>query len=275
MSLLVASLIVLGSLGLIFGVGLAIASKKFYVKVDPKIEKIEEILPGANCGACGYPGCSGYAEAIIEKNADINLCAPGGDDVSHGIAKIMGMEATAKERRIAIIHCQSGGRNNTNLKYKNIGIQTCQAAMVLSKGHNLCEYGCLGLNDCVRACPFDAISLDDNDMRIIDKIKCTGCGNCVIACPKNIIELVPISKKVHVLCSSLDKGKIAKQICGSSTACIGCKLCEKKCPVNAITVQDNLAKIDYDKCTNCGECFVVCPTKAISMDDENKIVVAV
>lgn len=261
--MILTTIIVLGCLGIIFGIGLAIASKKFHVEIDPKIEKIEEALPGANCGACGLPGCSGYAEAIVHSGADIHLCAPGGDEVAHEIAKIMGIKASKKERKIAVIQCQSGGLNNTFLKFENKGIETCQAALILSGGHNLCEYGCLGYNDCLIACPFDAISLDDNNMRLINEVKCTGCGNCVQACPKDLIQLVPISKKVNVLCKSLDKGRDAKVKCGNKTACIGCGICAKKCPVEAITIENNLAIIDYEKCVVCGICATVCPTKSI------------
>jgi len=257
------AIIVLGCLGIIFGVGLSLAAKKFHVEIDPKIQQIEEVLPGANCGSCGFPGCSSYAEAIVTKGADLNLCSPGGEEVVKKISEIMGVEASTKERKIALIHCQSGGNDNTFLKFEYKGITTCKAASLLNAGRNLCEYGCLGYNDCIRACPFDAISLDDNNMRIIDEERCTGCGKCVEACPKNIIELVPISKKVHVLCSSLDKGKAAKVKCGSKTACIACKICERKCPVQAIRVENNLAIIDYSKCVNCGICAQVCPTNSI------------
>jgi len=179
------------------------------------------------------------------------------------IAKIMGQKAGKKEREIALIKCQSGGNNNTIFKFKNRGIKSCQATAELDGGHNLCEFGCLGYNDCVDACPFDAIEVDENNMRIVDHDKCTGCGNCVEACPIDLIELIPISKKVNILCMSHDKGKTAKQRCGNETACIGCSICEKKCPVDAISMEDNLAVIDYSKCVVCGICANVCPTGSI------------
>ncbi|HHE39938.1 MAG TPA: RnfABCDGE type electron transport complex subunit B, partial [Candidatus Cloacimonetes bacterium] len=144
--MLLVSIIVLSVLGILFGIALSFASKVFHVEIDPKIEQIEEVLPGANCGACAYAGCAGYAEAIVLSGAEPTLCAPGGDAVAAEIAKIMGTKAGKKERNIAVIHCQSGGINNTNIKFENKGIATCKAAVLLSNGQNACTYGCLGYN---------------------------------------------------------------------------------------------------------------------------------
>ncbi|MCF7858287.1 MAG: RnfABCDGE type electron transport complex subunit B [Candidatus Cloacimonetes bacterium] len=263
MSVLLYAIITLGSLGLVYGLGLAFASKKFHVEVDPKIDKISEILPNVNCGACGYPGCSAYAEAIVGKGADINLCAPGGDEVVESISKIMGIEATSADKKSAIIYCQSGGSHNTKLRYNYQGISTCKAAVLVSGGPNACNYGCVFQYDCVNACMFDAMHIDRNGMINVDKGKCTACGACVTACPRNLIELVSTIKRVHILCSSHDKGGIARKACGNETACIACGLCVKKCPKEAITIDDNLAIIDYEKCINCGICADVCPTSAI------------
>ncbi len=263
MTTIIYSVAILGTLGIIYGLGLAFASKKFHVEIDPKIEKIGEILPGVNCGACGYPGCIAYAEAIAGKNEEINKCAPGGENTIKQIAEIMGIKASTAERRIAVIHCQSGGYNNTHLRYQYQGIATCKAVVLVTNGPNYCNFGCVFQNDCIAACKFNAIRLDENGLKIIDPVKCTGCGACVKACPRNLIELVPVSKQVHVLCHSYDKGAEAKKRCGNNTACIGCGLCVRKCPVAAIVLEDNLAVIDYEKCINCGQCAIVCPTKAI------------
>jgi electron transport complex protein RnfB len=257
---------IVGGLGLIFGLILALASKVFHVTMDPRVEHIIAILPGANCGACGMPGCAGYADAIVNNDADINKCAPGGDAVMAHIASIMGKEAVTSQKKIAVYHCSSGGYKNTNWKYDYQGIESCKSAVNIADGPNACRWGCMGFNDCLKACPFGAISLDEYGMRCVDKEKCTACGVCVKACPRGIIMLVPENRNVYVRCSSKDKGPIAKVLCGSTHPCIGCGLCAKKCPTQAITVSGNLARIDYSKCINCGQCATVCPTKAI--DDQ-------
>jgi Na+-translocating ferredoxin:NAD+ oxidoreductase RNF subunit RnfB len=256
-------ILIIGGLGLIYGLVLAFASKKFHVEVDPKVEKILEALPGVNCGACGLAGCAAYAEAIVAQNMSINLCAPGGETTLKNIAGIMGIEATLKEKEIAVILCQSGGYENTLLRYNYQGIATCKAAVLVSNGPNYCNFGCVFQNDCIAACKFDAIRINEKGMREVIPEKCTACGACAKACPRNLIKILPISKKVHILCSSHDKGQEAKKRCGNNTACISCTLCVKQCPVMAISMQDDLAVIDYDKCIVCGLCAKVCPTKAI------------
>ncbi len=258
-----APIIVIGGLGLVFGIILAIASKVFEVHVDPRVEQISAALPGANCGACGMPGCAGYADAIVHGGEAVNKCAPGGASLAATIAKIMGTDAVATDRKIAVIHCSSGGSDNTNWKYAYQGIESCKSAVNIADGPNTCSWGCVGYNDCVASCPFGAITVDQYGMRCIDPIKCTACGACVKACPRKLISLVPAHRNVYIKCSSKDKGPIAKSNCGSTHPCIGCGICAKKCPVNAITVTDNLASIDYSLCINCGLCATVCPTKAI------------
>jgi Na+-translocating ferredoxin:NAD+ oxidoreductase RNF subunit RnfB len=254
--------IMIGILGLLYGLVLAFASKKFYVEIDPRIEKITATLPGANCGACGYPGCSGYADAIVKKDIDFSLCSPGGSAVSQKIASIIGKEATEKEKQVALIHCNSGGYENTNVKYEYHGVPSCRAVSLLASGSNLCNCGCVSQNDCIRACQFGAISLNEQGMRVVDPDKCGACGACVKACPRNLIEIVPISKQVHILCSSTERGLTAKKHCGSR-ACIGCGLCVQNCPMEAIKLENHIAKINYIICISCGVCAKKCPTKAI------------
>ena len=254
---------IIGILGLVFGVLLAIASKVFAVEVDPRVEEINEILPGANCGGCGSPGCSGYADAIVNKGEAINKCAPGGAAVVAQIAQIMGEEAVEVQRKVAHIHCSSGGIKNTNWRYQYQGVFSCKSAVNIAGGPNACEWGCVGFNDCVRACQFDAIHVDEAGMRHIDNEKCTGCGACASACPRKLIAIHPVDQKVHINCSSQARGPEAKAACGSQHSCIGCGICAKKCPEEAITVANFLAHIDAEKCTNCGACAEACPTKAI------------
>ena len=262
-----------GGLGLLYGLVLAFAAKKFHVKIDPKTENIISVLPGVNCGACGYPGCTAFAEAVVQKDEDISKCAPGGDSVVSSISNILGVKADLKEKSVAVIKCKSGGRNNTFFKYNYSGVFSCGAINQLSDGINTCSHGCLGENDCVRACKFDAFILDENNNRIVNKDLCTGCGACKKACPRDLIEMVPISKKVHIKCMSKDPGAVARKSCGAKAACIGCTLCAKVCPTDAITIKNFLATINYQKCISCGLCTKKCPTKAI-ITEKTKVGVA-
>jgi len=255
--------LILGVMGLVFGLVLAFAAKVFEVKIDPRVEAITAALPGANCGACGKAGCAGYADSIVNSNAPMNLCAPGGAAAVAKIAEIMGTNASAADSKIAVYHCSSGGKNNTKWKYAYQGIESCKSAVNIAAGPNACAWGCVGFNDCFRACQFDAITVDENNMRHIDRSKCVGCGACVKACPRNLVMLVPENRHVFIVCSSQAKNPLAKQLCGTEKPCIGCGLCSRKCPVQAITVTNNLARIDYGKCIDCGLCATVCPTQCI------------
>lgn len=260
------AVLVLGIMGMLFGAALAYASKIFFVKVDSRFPMILDALPGVNCGACGFPGCSGLASAIIDGNAPVNACPVGGAPVSSTIADIMGVTADIVAREVAYVYCNGG--DNATKKFNYDGASDCLAAMKVSGGPIMCDYACIGLGTCVRACPFDAIHIK-NGTAVVDNDKCTACSKCVVACPKNIIALKPESSKVKVACSSKDKGAILRNIC--SVGCIACTLCVKACPTDAITVNDNLASIDYSKCINCGKCVDVCPRKILLKDNGIKI----
>ena len=255
------AILVLAVLGVLFGIALAIVAARFVVKVDPKVEQVRETLPGANCGACGFAGCMGYAEAVVG-NPDVatNLCAPGKGTVAEKIAQITGKKAEKLEPKIARVFCQ-GGRSRSQRKFIYTGVMDCTAAVLAAGGDKSCEYGCLGYATCMRACPFDAITMSDDNLPIINPDKCTACGKCVAACPKQVIELAQASKAVVISCHSRDKGVDTKKKC--QVGCIACGICVKTCPVDAIKLENNLARINHDKCIVCGLCVKKCPTNAI------------
>ena len=252
-------IIVLGGLGLLFGVLLSVASNVFAVEVDPKVEAVRAALPGANCGACGFPGCEGLANAIAEGKAPVTACPVGGSPVAEAIADIMGVNAANVDRQVATVLCQ-GDCEKAKEKFIYEGIQDCRAANIVQGGSKSCSYGCLGCGTCKDVCEFDAIEIV-NGIAIIDKDKCTSCMKCIEVCPKSIIELVPYEKEYIVKCMSKDSGKEVRGKC--TVGCIGCQICVKNCPVEAIGFENNLAKIDYSVCINCGICAKKCPTKAI------------
>jgi len=250
---------IIGGLGLVFGFGLAFASKRFEVKVDERVARVREALPGANCGACGQTGCDSFAECVVAGKCEVNGCPVGGAEVAKKLGEILGVEAISAEPKTARVMC--GGDSNTcGNKFDYSGIEDCTAAANLHGGPVSCSYGCVGMGNCVRACPFGAIVVVNGLARVIDK-KCTSCGKCVPACPKKIIELVPRCVEYTVRCSSLDKGSVVKKNC--DVGCIGCGKCSRVCSVNAITLKGTLAKIDPGICNNCGECIKVCPTGSI------------
>ena len=260
MTTVIIAVVVLAVLGAIFGLVLAIASKVFAVEVDPREEAILGCLPGANCGGCGYPGCSGYAAAVVKGVAPVNACAAGGEAVAAQIGEIMGVSAGAAVKQIAQVHCTGCGQNYKQYTY--VGIHDCVAASKLPGGGDLgCAYGCLGLGSCEKACPFDAIHVIDGVARV-DEEKCKACNKCVDICPRHIIALEPYKTKRHVTipCSSHDKGVDARKVCDNG--CIGCSLCAKSCPKEAITMVNNLAVIDYEKCIGCRMCMAACPYNA-------------
>ncbi|MBD3347998.1 MAG: Fe-S cluster domain-containing protein [Candidatus Eisenbacteria bacterium] len=269
-SVVLKSVIALTALAAAFGAVLAVASRIFAVYRDPRVGQILECLPNANCGGCGFPGCQAYAEAAVARGEPPAACPPGGEEVARKVAEILGADVGEHVRKVAVVHCK-GGRSTSVQSIDYEGIRDCRAAILVGGHPKACVFGCLGLGTCAAVCPFDAIELDDEGVVQVDIEKCTGCGKCVEACPVNIIELVPVDMKVHIRCSSHDKGKKAKSVC--DVACIGCQMCVKKCPSEAIHMEDNLAVIDYEKCTNCGVCAAVCPTNAI-IDDVQKRPVA-
>ncbi len=250
----------IGAVGLALGALLAVAAKVFHVEVDERIEKITGCLSGANCGGCGYAGCSAYASAIVNDGAPIDKCSAGGQAAVNAIAEIMGVEATDVEPVRAVVMC-SGVRDVAPDSYDYYGVADCLAASKLQGGGPKgCSYGCLGYGKCIDACSEGGISIV-NGVATIDSNSCIGCGGCKNVCPKHIIELVPKKYKIYVKCKSCDKGPAMKNKC--SVGCIGCRLCEKSCPSGAITVANSLASIDYSKCTQCGLCVEKCPRHII------------
>lgn len=281
--------IVVGAVGMFFGLGLGFASKKLAVHVDPRIAKIQEALPNANCGACGYPGCSAFAKAVAEGKADPIGCIPGGSKTAHAIADILGIEAGESEPMMAVVHCK-GGHKEAKERCRYEGIADCNAAVLAGNGSKVCPDGCLGLGTCVRACPFDALSINDNGVAVVDPDKCTGCGKCVAACPRKLIELIPRVHKIYLACNNHDRGAKVKKYC--SVGCTACTLCVKATPSGKIGMEDNIPRMDYTgdenfvpaankcpqkcfvdlvrvrpkvnigpDCDGCGECVAVCPVK--------------
>ncbi len=254
------AIIAMAVLGAVLGLILAYASKKFHVETDPRVDQVLEALPGANCGACGYPGCSAYAEAVVLKGAPINMCIPGATGSAMAIGKIMGVEATATEPRFAMVSCNGDG---VAQRFEYQGVKTCNAASVmgLAGAFQNCPYGCLGLGSCAKACPFGAIRMGEDNLPYVDENLCTGCGKCAEVCPRKLPKVGPESRVIFVRCNNKDRGALANKTCNH--ACIGCGKCERECPFDAIHVINNLAVIDYDKCKLCGKCVNVCPKNLI------------
>ncbi len=260
MSGLILAAVVIGAIGIIIGVLLGIASEKFKVEVDEREILVRAELPGNNCGGCGYPGCDGLANAIANGQAPVSGCPVGGAAVADKIAAIMGVESGGSVKKVAFVKCK-GTCDKTRVQYNYYGLDDCRKVSVVpGAGEKACVYGCMGYGSCVKACEFDAIHVVDG-VALVDKEKCVACGKCVAACPNHLIELVPYDAKHLVQCSSHDKGKDVKAKCDNG--CIGCTLCTKQCDSGAIHMDNNVAVIDYEKCTNCGKCAVKCPAKVI------------
>lgn len=265
MNLILIALLVLGITGLLSALILFFVAKKFYVEEDPRIDKVAEVLPGANCGGCGFAGCRAMAEACVKADSlDGLLCPVGGQAVMQQVGDILGLAPAQSEPKVAVVRCNGTceARPRTS-SYE--GAQSCRIVNSLYVGETACAFGCLGCGDCVNACQFDAIHINpQTGMPEVDDDKCVACGACAKACPRNIIELRkkgPKSRRVWVSCVNKDKGAVARKAC--LNACIGCGKCQKECQFGAITVENNVAYIDWEKCRLCRKCVAVCPTGAI------------
>lgn len=259
---LLAPILTLSGLGVLFGLSLAYAAKKFSIPMDPTLQKIIKELPGANCGACGKAGCAGFAQALMHGELDLNSCAVMAQEKRKTIAELLGLNLEQKTKLVSCLHCCGGNRAKDKFLYE--GMKDCLAASLLLGGQKECAFGCLTYQTCIKACPFNAIVMTgDGFPRVIEE-KCTACGVCVKVCPKRLYSLIPAAPKdakIYVACSSKNIGRAVMHAC--SAGCIACRKCEKTCPHGAMKVVDNLATIDYSKCTGCLECVKVCPTKVI------------
>lgn len=265
MNLVLIATLSLGIIGAISAVILYFVAQKFKVYEDPRNGQVEEALPGANCGGCGYPGCKGFADACVKaESLDGLLCPVGGTPVMKKVAAILGREVAESTPKVAVLRCNGSCNNRPKTNLYN-GAKSCAIEASLYGGETDCAFGCLGNGDCVKACAFDAIHMNpETGLPEIDDEKCTACGACVKACPKMIIELRkkgPKSRRIFVSCVNKDKGATARKAC--IAACIGCGKCAKECPFDAITIENNLAYIDDNKCRLCRKCEAVCPTGAI------------
>lgn len=264
-SIIIWTVVVLSGLGLILSLLLFFVAKKFKVEEDPRIDEIEKVMPGANCGGCGYAGCRAFADTAVKApNLDRHYCPVGGNEVMKKVAAILGYEVKEKAPQVAVVRCNGNCENRPRTNEYD-GIASCKVKAALYSGDTGCPFGCLGCGDCVGACNFGALSMDAaTGLPVVDESKCTGCGACTKACPKGIIELRnkgPRGMRVFVSCVNKDKGGVARKAC--TAACIGCGKCAKVCAQEAITVENNLAYIDFTKCKLCKKCVAECPTGAI------------
>lgn len=257
---IILAAVIVGATGCILGFFLSFSSEKFKVEVDERETQILDVLPGNNCGGCGYAGCSGLAAAIVEGNAPLNGCPVGGNNVAAKIGEIMGQKVEQSAKKVAFVKC-SGTKDVATDDYEYTGVEDCNFMFnVPGGGPKGCKAGCMGFGSCVKACPFDAIHIV-NGIAKVDPVACKACGKCISTCPRKLIELVPYDASHIVQCSNKNKGKDVMSVC--KAGCIGCKLCEKNCEFDAVHVIDNIAYIDQDKCTGCGKCAEKCPKKVI------------
>ena len=261
----VLTIVILTLVGLVLALILYWVAKKFKVEEDPRIDEVEKVMPGANCGGCGFAGCRNFADAAVKApNLDSMFCPVGGNEVMKKVAGILGYEVKEKAPQVAVVRCNGSCANRPRTNVYD-GVQSCRVKAALYSGDTGCSYGCVGCGDCVEACKFGALSMDpETGLPVVDESKCTACGACVKACPKGVIELRnkgPRSMRVFVSCINKDKGGVARKAC--SAACIGCGKCAKVCKFGAITIENNLSYIDFTKCVACGQCVLECPTGAI------------
>ena len=264
----ILTVVILTVLGLLLALILFWVAKKFKVEEDPRIDEVEKVMPGANCGGCGFAGCRAFADAAVKApNLDNQFCPVGGNETMKKVAAILGYEVAEKAPQVAVVRCNGSCENRPRVNDYD-GVKSCKVKAALYSGDTLCSFGCVGCGDCVMACQFGAISMDpQTGLPVVDETKCTACGACAKACPKSVIEIrtagtTPKNKRrVYVSCVNKDKGGLARKAC--KAACIGCGKCQKVCKFGAITIENNLSYIDYSKCKACGQCFFECPTGAI------------
>ncbi|MCL2083554.1 MAG: RnfABCDGE type electron transport complex subunit B [Oscillospiraceae bacterium] len=259
------AVLILGGIGLILGIALALSSRVFAVQPNHREELIRQVLPGDNCSACGYASCGLYADALVKQGISPDLCKAGGERLNMRLCEILGIEHKPSSRMAVIVNCSGGVRARN--KYDYFGLEDCSAAERIAGGPKVCEYGCIGLASCVKSCPFGAISMVEG-VAMVDSERCTGCFACIESCPKHIINPIPYYADVKLACSSHDKGSVVVQLC--DIGCIGCKACERICPGKAIQVKNNLAEIEYEAhlnqdavCRGCGDCAEQCPRRLI------------
>ncbi|MDH3997335.1 MAG: RnfABCDGE type electron transport complex subunit B [Desulfuromonadales bacterium] len=256
---MLAAILSLGCIGLVSAIALGFVAKKFAVEVDPREAAIMEVLPSANCGACGYPGCGGYAKSLVAGKAEPNQCPPGGAELVVKLAHILGVEAVETAPQVAVVLCQGDNKTAVN-KYRYLGLEDCNAAQKIADGPKACPGGCLGLGSCQRVCPFDAIEITADGLAVISRDKCTGCRKCVAVCPRQTIRMTPLAASVHVMCNSRDKGALVRKYC--QIGCIGCHICEKAAP-QAYKIEGFLAEVVYEEHEEAFEAIEKCPTHCI------------
>ena len=266
MEVLLYTILTLCVLGILSAVILYVVAQKFRVEEDPRIDEVEKMLPGANCGGCGFAGCRGMADALVKQDDISSLfCPVGGGDTMKAVAAYLGKAAPEKEPQVATVRCGGTCEKRPRTNEYN-GARSCAVASSLYIGETGCAFGCLGYGDCVAACTFGAITIDPaTGLPVVDPDKCTACGACVKACPKKIIERVPYKQAVLVACRNQDKGAVTRKIC--DVGCIGCMKCQRECPADAIKIENFVSKIDYDKCVGCGHCADICPRGIINLLD--------